>query len=386
MNPSPSPIQHDTTAPENAPNDVVYEDYFVNMGPQHPSTHGVLRLIVKLTGENVLGVTPHMGYVHRGIEKVAEAQSLMQITHLTSRLDYLSAHINNWGWVMAVEQALGIVVPERAEYIRVIMSELTRVASHQLWWGVLCMDLGAFTPFLYAFRDREMINDIFEKTCGQRLTMNYICPGGVMQDVEPNFEADTRKFIEYFKPIIEEYARLVSGNVIVQERTQGIGILTPEMGKSYGVTGPTLRASGVDYDVRKNHPYGVYPRFDFKTAIATGCDSWCRYLVRLEEMRQSLRIIEQALDQMPKEGPIRTKTPAVLKAPPGRYLSRVEAARGEIAFYLASDGKVNPCRMKIRSPGFSNLSALPEVFKGWRVADIVVIMSTFDLVIPDIDR
>jgi len=363
-----------------------YQDYFVNMGPQHPSTHGVLRLVVKLAGETVLGLTPHIGYVHRAIEKMGEAQTVMQFTPLTSRLDYLSAHINNWCWAMAVEKALGIQVPERAEYIRIILSELTRIASHQLWWGVFGMDLGAFTPFLYAFRDREKINDIFEKNCGERLTMNYICPGGVMQDVLPDFEKDVRAFLEYFKPLIDEYDRLLTKNIIVQERCKGIGILKPEVAMSYGVTGPTLRASGIDYDVRKNHPYGFYPRIKFKTAVATEGDSWARYLVRLEEMRQSISIIEQALDQMPKSGPVRTKLPAVIRVPPGKYLARAEAARGEISIFLVGDGKPLPYRVKIRSPNFSNLSALPKVMKGLKVADLVAVMSTFDLVIPDIDR
>jgi NADH-quinone oxidoreductase subunit D/NADH-quinone oxidoreductase subunit C/D len=363
-----------------------YQDYFVNMGPQHPSTHGVLRLVVKLAGETVLGLTPHIGYVHRAIEKMGEAQTVMQFTSLTSRLDYLSAHINNWCWAMAVEKALGIQVPERAEYIRIILSELTRIASHQLWWGVFGMDLGAFTPFLYAFRDREKINDIFEKNCGERLTMNYICPGGVMQDVLPDFEKDVRAFLEYFKPLIDEYDRLLTKNIIVQERCKGIGILKPEVAMSYGVTGPTLRASGIDYDVRKNHPYGFYPRIKFKTAVATEGDSWARYLVRLEEMRQSISIIEQALDQMPKSGPVRTKLPAVIRVPPGKYLARAEAARGEISIFLVGDGKPLPYRVKIRSPNFSNLSALPKVMKGLKVADLVAVMSTFDLVIPDIDR
>lgn len=366
--------------------DPSFQEYFINMGPQHPSTHGVLRLVAKLAGETVLGITPHMGYVHRGIEKMGEAQSLVQFTHLTSRLDYLSAHMNNWAWIMAVEQGLGVVVPERAEYIRVILSELTRLASHQLWWGVFGMDLGAFTPFLYAFRDREKILDIFEKTCGSRLTMNYICAGGVMEEVEPNFAEETRAFLKYFAPLIDEYDRLLSGNIIIQERTRGVGILTPEVAIAHGVTGPTLRASGVDYDVRKNHPYGYYPRFEFRSVVRTEGDSWARYLVRLEEMRQSLRIIEQALDQMPAEGPVRAKTPAVVKVPAGRYFARAEAARGEIAFLLVSDGKPNPWRVKIRSPNFSNLSALPTVVKGLRVADLVTTMSTFDLVIPDIDR
>jgi NADH-quinone oxidoreductase subunit D len=377
-----------TSAPTQAPaaESPKYQDYFINMGPQHPSTHGVLRMIVKLSGETVVGLTPHMGYVHRGIEKMAEAQTVLQFIHLTSRLDYLSAHINNWGWVRTVEQALGIQVPERAEYIRVILSELTRVASHQLWWGVFGMDLGAFTPFLYAFRDREKVNDIFEKTCGARLTMNYIRIGGVAEEVHEDFVKDTRAFVASFRPLIEEYETLISGNIIIQERTKGVGILTADWAKTCGVTGPTLRASGVDYDVRKNHPYGVYPLLDFKTAVATEGDCWARYKVRLEEMRQSLRIIEQALDRMPAEGPIKAAVPNVINVPPGRYLSRVEAARGEIAYYLVGQGKPIPYRLKIRSPGFSNLQAFPEVIKGWRVADIVTVLSTFDLVIPDIDR
>jgi NADH-quinone oxidoreductase subunit D len=363
-----------------------YEDYFINMGPQHPSTHGVLRLIVKLAGETVLGVTPHLGFVHRGIEKMAEAQTAVQFTHLTDRLDYLSAHINNWAWVMAVEQALGVEVPERAEYIRILMAELTRIASHQLWWGVFGMDMGAFTPFLYGFRDREKINDIFEKTCGARLTMNYMRVGGVVQDVEKDFVSDTRAFVAYFRPILDEYDTLLSGNIIIQERTKGVGILSAAQAKSYGCTGPALRASGVNYDVRKNHPYGLYPRMDFQTAVASAGDSWARYQVRIEEMRQSLRIIEQALDQMPPAGPVRAKVPSVIKIPPGRYLSRAEAARGEIAFFLVGDGKPTPYRVKIRSPGFSNLAAIPEIVKGWRVADMVTVLSTFDVVMPDIDR
>jgi NADH-quinone oxidoreductase subunit D len=317
---------------------------------------------------------------------MAEAQTAVQFTHLTDRLDYLSAHINNWAWVMAVEQALGLEVPERAEYIRILMAELTRIASHQLWWGVFGMDMGAFTPFLYGFRDRERINDIFEKTCGARLTMNYLRVGGVVQDVEANFESDTRAFVTYFTPLLDEYDTLLSGNIIIQERTKGVGILSAAQAKSYGCTGPALRASGVDYDVRKNHPYGLYARMDFRTAVAAEGDSWARYKVRIEEMRQSLRIITQALDQMPKSGPIRSKVPPVIKIPAGRYLSRAEAARGEIAFFLVGDGKPVPYRVKIRSPGFSNLSAVPEIVKGWRVADMVTVLSTFDVVMPDIDR
>jgi len=362
-----------------------YEDYFVNMGPQHPSTHGVLRLVLKLAGETVLGLTPVLGYVHRGIEKMGEAMSVLQFTHLTDRLDYLSAHINNWGWALAVEEALGIEVPERAQHIRVIMAELTRLASHQLWWGVLGMDLGAFTPFLYGFRDRERIIDIFEKTCGARLTMNYVRPGGVTADVEEDFAKDVGAFLGYFAPFIDEYERLLGDNVIFQERMHGVGVLTPELARSLGCTGPVLRASGVDYDVRRARPYGLYPRLAFTVPLASAGDSWARYQVRIEEMRQSLAIIRQALDAMPA-GPVRAKLPAVLNVPKGRWLSRVETARGELAFLLVGDGSAKPWRVKVRSPNFSNLAALPEIIKGCRVADVVAVLSTLDVVIPCIDR
>jgi NADH-quinone oxidoreductase subunit D len=369
-------------APAVAP---VYEDYFVNMGPQHPSTHGVLRLVLKLAGETVLGLTPVIGYVHRGIEKMGEAMSVVQFTHLTDRLDYLSAHMNNWAWSLAVEQALGVEVPARAEHIRVIMAELTRISSHQLWWGVLGMDLGAFTPFLYGFRDRERVNDIFEKTCGARLTMNYIRPGGVTQDVEEDFAKDVRAFCDYFEPVIDEYETLVGGNVIFQERTKGIGVLSSELARSLGCTGPTARASGVDYDVRRNRPYGLYPQLAFTVPVLTGGDCWARYLVRIAELRESLKIVRQALATMP-DGPVRAKLPAALNVPKGRWLGRAEAARGEIAFFLEGNGTAKPWRLKVRSPNFSNLAALPEIAKGNRVADIVAILSTLDVVIPCIDR
>jgi NADH-quinone oxidoreductase subunit D len=371
-----------TAAATGAP---IYEDYFVNMGPQHPSTHGVLRLVLKLEGETVLGLTPVLGYVHRGIEKMGEAMTVLQFTHLTDRLDYLSAHMNNWGWSLAVEQALGIEVPARAEHIRVIMAELARISSHQLWWGCLGMDLGAFTPFLYGFRDREKVNDIFEKTCGARLTVNYIRPGGVTQDVEEDFAKDVRAFLDYFAPVIDEYETLVGGNIIFQERTKGVGVLGADLARSLGCTGPTIRASGVSYDVRRNRPYGIYSKLAFNVPVATEGDSWARYKVRIAEMRESLAIIRQALDTMP-EGPVRAKLPVIVKVPAGRWLGRVEAARGEIAFFLVGDGTDKPWRVKVRSPNFSNLAALPEIIKGNRVADVVAVLSTLDVVVPCIDR
>jgi len=379
LTPVPNPTPAGTDA---AP---IYEDYFVNMGPQHPSTHGVLRLVLKLEGETVLGLTPILGYVHRGIEKMGEAMTVLQFTHLTDRLDYLSAHMNNWGWSLAVEQALGIEVPARAEHIRVIMAELARISSHQLWWGCLGMDLGAFTPFLYGFRDREKVNDIFEKTCGARLTVNYIRPGGVTQDVEEDFAKDVRAFCDYFEPVIDEYETLVGGNIIFQERTKGVGVLGADLARSLGCTGPTLRASGVCYDVRRNRPYGIYSKLNFLVPIASEGDSWARYKVRIAEMRESLLIIRQALDTMP-EGPVRAKLPVIVKVPAGRWLGRVEAARGEIAFFLVGDGTDKPWRVKVRSPNFSNLAALPEIIKGCRVADVVAVLSTLDVVVPCIDR
>jgi NADH-quinone oxidoreductase subunit D/NADH-quinone oxidoreductase subunit C/D len=345
----------------------------------------VLRLVLKLEGETVLGLTPVLGYVHRGIEKMGEAMTVLQFTHLTDRLDYLSAHMNNWGWSLAVEQALGIEVPARAEHIRVIMAELARISSHQLWWGCLGMDLGAFTPFLYGFRDRELVNDIFEKTCGARLTVNYIRPGGVTADVEEDFAKDVRAFLDYFTPVIDEYETLVGGNIIFQERTKGVGVLGADLARSLGCTGPTLRASGVSYDVRRNRPYGIYPKLAFNIPVMTEGDSWARYNVRIAEMRESLLIIRQALDAMP-EGPVRTKLPVIVKVPAGRWLGRVEAARGEIAFFLVGDGTDKPWRVKVRSPNFSNLAALPEIIKGNRVADVVAVLSTLDVVVPCIDR
>jgi len=361
------------------------QEYWVNMGPQHPSTHGVLRFLVKLDGETIVDVIPHIGYMHRGIEKMAENVTYVQFNHLTSRLDYLSAMINNWGYCMCVEKALGIEVPARAEYVRIIMSELTRIASHQLWWGVYGMDLGAFTPMMHSFRDRETINDILEETCGSRLTTHYIRIGGLSNDVHENFVPRIRKFIDFFRKALVEYATLVSGNVIFRARAEGVGILPPEVGLSYGCSGSTLRGSGVNYDVRKQDPYGYYDRMNFEVPLGTKGDSLDRYECRFLEMEQSMRIIEQCLEQM-EPGEVMAKVPKKIKLPAGEYFSHVETARGDHAYFIVSDGGANPCRLRVRSPGYSNLAVLPEVVRGWRVADMVTISSTLDLVAPDIDR
>lgn len=361
------------------------QEYFVNMGPQHPSTHGVLRLLLTLDGEIIRKVEPHIGYIHRSIEKMCEKDSYQQIVHLTDRMDYLSCHMNNEAVCLAVEKGLQLEVPDRVKFIRTIISELTRLSSHQLWWGVMGMDLGAITTFLYGFRDREQITDIFEETCGARLTMNYNVPGGVMFDIHPNFQKRTKDFLKYFKEKLPEYDELLTGNVIFVERTKDIGYLSKEDAISFGVTGPSGRASGFACDVRKKDPYSAYDRVDFKEIIRTDCDSFGRYKVRIAEMYESLHIIEQLIDNIP-EGDFKAKTKAVIKLPPGEYYQRVETARGELGVYVISDNKKSPYRVKFRSPGFSNLFALDTMAKGYKIADLVAMMSTLDLVIPDIDR
>jgi len=361
------------------------QEYFVNMGPQHPSTHGVLRLLLTLDGEIIRKVEPHIGYIHRSIEKMCEKDSYQQIVHLTDRMDYLSCHMNNEAVCLAVEKGLQLEVSDRVKFIRTIISELTRLSSHQLWWGVMGMDLGAITTFLYGFRDREQITDIFEETCGARLTMNYNVPGGVMFDIHPNFQKRTKDFLKYFKEKLPEYDELLTGNVIFIERTKDIGYLSKEDAISFGVTGPSGRASGFACDIRKKDPYSAYDRVDFKEIIRTDCDSFGRYKVRIAEMYESLHIIEQLIDNIP-EGDFKAKTKAVIKLPPGEYYQRVETARGELGVYVISDNKKSPYRVKFRSPGFSNLFALDTMAKGYKIADLVAMMSTLDLVIPDIDR
>jgi NADH-quinone oxidoreductase subunit D len=361
------------------------DEYLINMGPQHPSTHGVLRLLVQLEGEIVHNVQPHVGYIHSGIEKMAESLSYPQIGHLTDRMDYLSAHQNNEAVALCVENALQVEVPDRVKYIRTIMSELSRLASHQLWWCVMGMDMGALTTFFYGLRDREDILDIFEETCGARLTVNYSIPGGVMFDIHPNFQRDVKAFIKKFKTKLPEYDRLLSGNVIFTERTKGVGFLSKEDAIAYGVTGPTGRASGFSCDLRKHRPYSAYDKVNFKEILSDVGDTYARYQVRMAEMWESMSIIEQLIDNIP-EGDYAVKMKGVVKLPEGEFYQRVETARGEFGVFIVSDGKKNPYRVKFRSPGFSNLFAINHIAKGWKIADLVAIMSTFDLVIPDIDR
>lgn len=360
-------------------------DLVINVGPQHPATHGVLHLVITLDGETIKKVEPHLGYIHRSIEKMCESLSYRQFIYTTSRMDYLSAHINNHACAMCVEKGMQIEVPRRAQVIRVLMDELTRIASHELWWGAMAMDLGAFTPFFYAFREREAITDIMEETCGARLTMNYMVPGGVMYDLHPTFQQKVKDFIALFKSKIDEYDELVTGNVIFQNRTKGIGYLSAEDAISYGCSGPVARGSGVHSDIRKLYPYEVYNELDFDEVLETEGDSFARYMVRIREMRQSIRIIEQLIDNIP-EGDFQAKTKAVLKLPKGEFYTRVETARGELGVYIVSEGGMTPYRIKFRSPGFSNLSALEHMAKGSKIGDLMATMGTLDLVIPDIDR
>lgn len=357
----------------------------INVGPQHPATHGVLHFVITLNGETIIKLEPHLGYIYRSIEKMCESLNYRQFVYTTSRMDYLSSHINNHACCLAVEKGLELEIPPRAEVIRVLMDELTRLASHQLWWGSMAMDIGALTPFFHAFREREMITDIFEDTCGARLTMNYMVPGGVMADLHPDFQKKVKAFLKQFKEKLPEYDELVTGNIIFQNRTKGVGILSKEDAISYGVSGPTARASGVSCDIRKLYPYGVYDTLDFKEITDTGCDTWARYIVRMEEMRQSIYIIEQLIDNIP-DGDFQAKTKAVLKLPKGEYYSRVETARGELGVYIVSEGGTTPYRIKFRSPGFSNLSAMETMVKGGKIGDFVAVMGSVDLVIPDIDR
>jgi NADH-quinone oxidoreductase subunit D len=360
-------------------------DFVINVGPQHPATHGVLHLVITLNGETIKKVEPHLGYIHRSIEKMCESLTYRQFIYVTSRMDYLSAHINNHACALCVEKGLQVEVPSRAKAIRILMDELTRIASHELWLGAMAMDLGAFTPFFHTFRERETINEIMEETCGARLTMNYIVPGGVMQDIHPQFQTKVKSFIKQFESKIGEMDEIVTGNIIFQNRMKGVGFISKEDAISFGCTGPTARGSGVSCDLRKLYPYDGYDKLEFDEVLETAGDSFARYMIRIREMKQSIRIIKQLIDNIP-EGDFQAKTKAVLKLPKGDFLQRVETARGQFGVYIVSEGGTTPYRIKFRSPGFSNLSVLDHIARGSKLGDLVAMMGTFDLVIPDIDR
>jgi NADH-quinone oxidoreductase subunit D len=362
------------------------ETYFLNMGPQHPSMHGVLRLLLRLSGERILECEPVIGYAHRAHEKMAENRNYQMFLPNTSRVDYLGGMIYNLAYCQAIEKMLEIEVPERAEYIRVIVSELNRISSHLLWFGTFLLDLGGITPFLYTFDDREEILNILDRVTGSRLTYSYGRFGGVTQDVDQEFLSMSTAFIKRLRTHFSEYHKLVTGNVIFQGRCRGVGVISPDMARTYGVTGPCLRASGIPYDIRKAEPYGIYDRFDFDVATRNEGDNFARYEVRLDEMEQSCRIIEQAIANIP-EGPIMPAKPKKrFKIPAGECYFAVESPRGLMGYYIVADGSDIPSRIKLRTPSFSNLSSMVEVLADTMVADTIAILGSIDLILPEVDR
>ncbi len=386
------------------------EHMVLNMGPQHPSTHGVLRLVLELDGEEIVNVIPDIGYLHRGMEKLAEAKGYHRFIPFTDRLDYLSPMSNNTALVLAVEKLIGLEIPERAQYIRVILCELARISSHLLWLGTSALDIGAMSVFLYTFREREAIYDIFEEVCGARFTVSYMRVGGVSVDVPPNFKRMVQSFLDDFAKKIEEYETLLTNNKIWRMRTEGIGVISAEKAIQFGLSGACLRGSGVDVDLRRDNPYMVYDQLDFDIPLGENGDTFDRYLVRMEEMRQARRIIQQALDKLP-DGPIKVEDNKIsfpkrdtiktsmealihhfllasegVKAPEGEVYSPIEAPKGEFGVYVVGDGSAHPKRLRLRSPSFVNLSALPEMSRGHMIADIIAIIGTIDLVLGDCDR
>lgn len=360
-------------------------EIMVNMGPQHPSTHGVLRLILELEGETVLRATPVLGYLHRSFEKICEGWTYPQIAPFVDRNDYLAGMNNEHAYCLAVERLMGIEIPERAEYLRVIAAELCRIASHLLWFGTFLADLGAFTPFLYAFREREMVYDLFEMLCGARMTYSYIRIGGVRNDLPEGFKEKTLEFLDHLARMMVEYEALVTKNPIFEVRTMGVGALKPEVAVAYAASGPMLRGSGIRWDVRKDDPYSVYDRFDFQVPVGKNGDCYDRYLVRMQEMVESSRIVRQALQDLPG-GEIMARVPKVIRPPQGEVYSRVESPRGEIGVHIVSDGSPKPYRLRWRSPCFCNLQLLPVLAPGHKVADVVAILGSIDIILGEVDR
>lgn len=388
------------------------ETMTVNMGPQHPSTHGVLQLILELDGEIVTKATPHIGFLHRGTEKLSESRTYHQIIPLTDRLDYLAPMHNNLGYVLAVEKLFDITdqIPERAKVIRVMLAELTRIKSHLVWLACHALDIGAMTVFIYAFREREHIMNMYEKISGARMTSNYFRVGGLSADLPEGFEKDVRDFIDMMPGHVDTYEGLLTGNKIWQKRIMGVGTISAEDAIDIGLTGPSLRGSGVDWDLRRDNPYSGYEDYDFKVHVDDGCDTWARYKVRLLEMRECCKIIRQCLEKL-KPGPVLADCPKICLPPKnevvntieglihhfkiitegpkpevGEIYQGVENPKGEVGFYLVSDGSPSPYRMKIRPASFVNLQALPQMVQGRLIADVVAVIGTLDIVLGEIDR
>ncbi len=362
------------------------DELVINMGPQHPSTHGVLRLVLRLDGEKVVDADVVIGYLHRGIEKLCEHRDYTQIVLLTDRMDYVAAATNNLGYVETIEKLYSLEVPRRAKYIRTILSELQRVASHLVWLGTHAMDIGAVTVFLYCLRERELVLDLFEEYCGARLTYNSMRVGGMPVDLPPGWDKKVLQFCDLQTQKLPEYEQLLTNNRIWIERTKGVGVISAADAASIGLCGPPLRASGVVRDVRKDEPYAAYEEFQFDVATGTAGDTYERYLVRLEEIRQSLRILRQAVEGLP-EGPVMGKVPRLIKPPAGETYHAIEAPKGELGYFVVSDGKsVSPYRFRVRPPSFCNLQALPQLVRGHLVADVVAIIGTIDIVLGEVDR
>lgn len=361
------------------------DDYVVNIGPQHPSTHGVMRFRTAVDGEEVKKVDVVSGYIHRGIEKLCEDLTYPQTLHFTDRMDYMSAHQNRHCLCMCIEKAMGLEIPRRAEVIRVMMDELMRISSHLLSFGCTAMDLGATTAFFYGFRERELVLDIFEKTCGARMSMNYNVIGGVIADLHPDFVKDVKHLIEIMPERLKEYHKVFSGNLIAKNRLVGVGMLSKENAINYAITGPSGRGSNWSCDCRKKHPYSIYSELDFEEVLLDGCDSYSRYMVRMKEIEQSIKILAQLVDNIP-EGDIRAQVPKIIKLPAGRYYQQVEASRGTFGVYIESDGNKNPYRVHFQSPCFNLVGVMDLCCTGNMIADLITIGAALDFVIPDIDR
>ncbi|MDE6341507.1 MAG: NADH-quinone oxidoreductase subunit D [Muribaculaceae bacterium] len=361
------------------------DDYVVNIGPQHPSTHGVMRFRAAIDGEVVKKVDIVSGYIHRGIEKLCEGLGYPQILHFTDRMDYMSAHQNRHCLCMCIEKALGVEVPERAQVIRTMMDELMRISSHLLAFGCTAMDMGATTAFFYGFREREMVLDIFEKTCGARMSMNYNVIGGVIADLHPDFVKDVKALIAIMPERLKEYHTVFSGNIITKNRMVGVGKMSKEEAINYAVTGPSGRGSGWSCDCRKKHPYAAYDRVKFEEVLEYGCDSYSRYMVRMREIEESCKILEQLVDNIP-EGDIRAQVPKIIKLPVGHWYAQVEASRGTFGVFIESDGTKNPYRVHFQSPCFNLVGVMDLTCKGHMIADLISIGAALDFVIPDIDR
>ncbi|HET6402307.1 MAG TPA: NADH-quinone oxidoreductase subunit D [Candidatus Kapabacteria bacterium] len=386
------------SGPIHAPEDVERgrlhtEEMVLNIGPQHPSTHGVLRLEVVLDGEVVVDVIPHLGYLHRCFEKHTEHMTYPQVIPYVDRMDYIAAMSGEHGYVTAVERMMNIEVPEKVEYIRVLFAELQRIASHMIAIGTFGMDSGAFTPFLYCFRDRETILEMFEKTCGARFLYNYMWVGGLSHDLHPEVLPMCREFLKTSRATHKEINDLLTFNHIFRQRTAGIGVLDAEVAVNGGASGPMLRSCGVKWDIRKNDPYSIYDRFDFEVAVgsntlATLGDAFNRHWVRMQEWEQSLNIIEQILEQYPRDDTtdVQSAIPKRLRPPEGEIYSRTETPRGELGYYIVSKGDVKPWRVKVRSPAFSNLSLLPIISRGYLIADLIVSLGSIDIVLGEVDR